>query len=351
MIIDNTEYLIDAIDIVNLFKTDLAINNIDYLKDVKDGPKNIQITCPYHANGQEHKPSAGIRKSDGIFHCFACQATHTLPEVISYCFGYNDRGHYGKIWLENNIQDKHYVFNPNSISKESDINTIKNAKRRSSIKELDRNLTYNKFGNLYDDAAYYVSEKELDKYRWTHPYWAKRGIVEDWILELFDLGYDKEKQMITMPVRDVQGRCEFVAKRSVNTKFFQYPSGVSKPLYGLYELYQILLSGEKVNDVFVCESMIDCILLWQSGHYALALNGLGNDRQFKQLKNIDVNNLILATDNDKAGKDARKKIRNNIQNKWISEIVFPSGIKDIGECSKEQIDNILDWREYIVFGR
>ena len=307
----------DSIDIINLLKFDLVKHNIEYLQDIKDGPKNIQITCPYHANGKEHKPSAGIRKSDGIFHCFACGETHTLPEVISYCFGY-DSDSYGKRWLNTHIQDRIYTNG------------------RPHHTESEKEEVTNNF----------VSEEELDSYRYTHPYWAERGIVNEKIIELFDLGYDIKNKMITFPVRDVQGRCEFVAKRSVKTKFFQYPQGVSKPLYGLYELCSLGLQDE---EIIVCESMIDCILLWQSDHYAVALNGLGNERQFKQLREMPCKSLILATDNDGAGRDARQRIRNKVTNKWISEIVFPKGIKDIGECSKEQIDNILDWREFIVF--
>lgn len=322
MIIDNTEYLLDAIDIINLLRADLAEHNIQLLQaEPRESGDNIQVQCPYHGNGQERKPSAGIRKSDGIFHCFACQETHTLPEVISYCFGYEGDS-YGKRWLNTHIQDRVTTFG------------------KSHYKEKKKDIEVSKF----------VSEEELDNYRWTHPYWAKRGITNDNIIEFFDLGYDREKQMITFPVRDEQGRCEFVAKRSVNTKFFQYPSGVSKPLYGLYELKLAQNLGEDIKNVIVCESMIDCVLLWQSGHYAVALNGLGNERQFKQLRELSCKNLILATDNDKAGKDARERIKKNVKNKWISEIIFPSGIKDIGECSKEQVDNILDWRKYKVFG-
>lgn len=317
MIIDNTEYLIDSIDIINLLKVDLVQHNIDYLKDIKDGPKNIQITCPYHANGKERKPSAGVRKSDGVFHCFACGATHTLPEVISYCFGY-DGSSYGKRWLDTHIQDRIYTTG------------FIRHKEKSEIEEPDK----------------FVSEKELDSYRYTHPYWAKRGIVDERIIELFDLGYDIKNKMITFPVRDIQGRCEFVAKRSVKTKFFQYPQGVSKPLYGLYELQLAIDCGEDISKFYVCESMIDGILLWQSGHYAVAMNGLGNERQFRQLRGIPCNTMVLATDNDKAGRDARKRIRNNVTNKWICELEFPIGVKDIGECYG-QLEHIEDWERWI----
>ena len=333
MIIDNTEYFISALDVINMLRADLSMQGIKLLeRSPRESGDNIQIQCPYHGNGQERKPSAGIRKSDGIFHCFACGETHSLPEVISFCFGHEDNGHYGKVWLDKNIPDKRFIFSESE-------------KQRAKHSSDDK-VPYNKIGELYD--CDYVSEEELDNYRWTHPYWAERGIIDEEIIELFDLGYDKQTRCITFPVRDRHGNCEFVAKRSVDTKFFQYPPGVSKPLYGLYELYHTTyISGtRKAPSIILCESMIDCILLWQSKHPALALNGLGNDRQFRQLRNLDVRHIVLATDNDKAGKDARERIRKYVQNKIFSEIIFPEGIKDIGECNRQQIDNILQWEKY-----
>ena len=91
------------------------------------------------------------------------------------------------------------------------------------------------------------------------------------------------------------------------------------------------------------ESMIDCLLLWQAERYAVALNGTGSELQFEQLRRLPYRHLILATDNDKAGQQAREKIRKNVPNKLFTEIEFPEGIKDIGECSAEQIQHIKDW--------
>jgi len=338
MTIDNIEFMVSVEEILQELRSQLALNHIDLLQiQPRESGKNIQIQCPYHSDGQEKKPSAGIRKSDGLFHCFACQETHSLPELVSYCFGKNDEGAFGWQWLLKNFL------------------TISIEERNF---ELDFVRTRGNNKSIEGDKRF-VSEEELDKYRWTHPYWAKRGITEDWVIELFDLGYDREKQMITMPVRDEKGRCEFVAKRSVNIKFFQYPEGVSKPLYGLYELYKNSSEGELSSkthnlcypfsfpkEILVCESMIDCILLWQSGYYAVALNGLGNERQFQQLRDLPCRHFILATDNDEAGQKARQRIKKNVPYKIFSEIVFPEGIKDIGECSREQIDNIKCWERY-----
>ena len=308
------------------------------------------IQCPYHGNGQERKPSAGIRKSDGIFHCFACHEVHTLPEVISYVFGWDDMfGQQGMKWLIRNFT------------------AIKIEERQDVQIDLERNNTANKnnaLGNNNSNKPAWVSEEELDSYRYYHSYWKSRGIIDDNIIELFDLGYDTQTDSITFPVRDVHGHCLFVATRKVKQKIFSYPKGVEKPLYGLYELYEVDSNDTDVYvgrndarfsvpnkkmpmDLFITESMIDCILLWQAGHYAVALNGTGSELQYEQLRKLPVRHFILATDNDKAGRLAKDKIRQNVPNKLITEIAFPSDIKDVGDLGKagrfEDIQNIRDW--------
>lgn len=327
MIVNGIDFLADLYDILIELREQLHQNNIDLLKDIKVGPKNIQVTCIYHNEGHERRPSAGLKISDGTYHCFACGETHSLPEFISHCFGKNDAGAYGWSWLLKNyltveVENRHVSFN---------------LSRYGSIDDKDRS------GDVSNNG--FVSEEELDSYRWTHPYWAKRGITDDSIIELFDLGYDKSTQSITFPVRDIEGNCLFVARRSVRTKYFNYPRGIQKPLYGLYELsHADIISGSRNElSVIVCESMIDCILLWQEKHPALALNGLGDELQFKQLRDLPCRKIILATDNDDAGYKARKRIKQNVKNKLFTEIQFPDDVKDIGECNRAEITHILDW--------
>lgn len=321
MIINDIIFNADLWDILTELKSQLTINGIELLGKIKDGPENIQVCCPYHNNGQEKRPSAGIKKDTGVFHCFACQETHSLPEVISYCFGKDDViGSFGWQWLVKNFS------------------TVAVEER----KDLDLDYSRNNSNNR---KLCFVSEEELNRYRYYHPYWEKRGIVDEEIIELFDLGFDKQSGCITFPVRDVDGNCLFVAKRSISTKFFNYPSGAKKPVYGLYEL--VSSEYNKDDDVFICESMIDCLLLWQAGYYALALNGLGNQYQMEQLRNLSVRKFILATDNDPSGKRARTVLKLKIDNKIFSEIEFPDDRKDIGECTQEEIENILDWEVFV----
>ena len=337
MIINEIQINASLEDILAELQSQLAINNIPYLTKYKDSGNDIMVQCPYHGMGQERKPSAGIRKTDGTFHCFACGETHTLPEVISHCFGYSNDvfGKQGFKWIMKNFA------------------TVQVEERKDVEIDLERSNTTNKnrvLGNSDSDKSKWVSEKELAEYRYYHKYWTERGITDDGIIELFDLGYDYKNYCITFPNRDIDGNCVFVAKRSVKTKWFNYPKGVDKPLYGLYELWQLLKRNVKINELFITESMIDCILLWQAGHYAVALNGTGSELQYKRLNQIPCRKYILATDNDTAGQKARQKLRKRIHNRLITEIEFPSTIKDVGDLGKagrfDDIKNIEQWEVF-----
>lgn len=262
--------------------------------------------------------------------CFACGEVHSLQEVISYCFGYTDDvvGKFGWQWLLKNFA------------------TVQAEERK------DVELDFTRFNTDVDSVRNnvqnqrLVSEEELDKYRYTHPYMYKRGLTDE-VIELFDIGFDVNTDCITFPVRDVFGNTLFIARRSVRTKFFNYPEGVEKPLYGLYEYYTYAEGeyGAKYNidcsQVIVCESMLDALSFWVINRPAFALNGLGNELQFKQLRELPCRKIILATDMDERGLDARKRIRLNIQNrKIITEYYFPKGRKDANECSKEELMNL-----------
>ena len=68
----------------------------------------------------------------------------------------------------------------------------------------------------------------------------------------------------------------------------------------------------------------------------MALNGLGNDLQFKQLNSMPCRKFILATDMDEAGLKARKRIKNALKNKLVTEYKWDINIaKDINDMNKD----------------
>lgn len=337
MDINNVHIDADVVDIITELKSQLEINGIHlFAKYYDKGGSDVMVCCPYHKEGRERKPSAGIRKSDGLFHCLACDETHSLPEMISHCFGWHDPfGKQGLKWLVKN-------FATTEVSEREDITL-----------DLERNHTSDK-SDFLDYSSHNkllcVSEDELDKYRYTHPYMYERGLDDDTI-NLFDIGYDEKTDSITFPVRYWGcvnfGKCLFLAKRRINFKRFDLPSNIEKPLYGMYELNCLLqadwLENEpsKISEVWIVEGLFDCLRLWVNGIPALAGFGCNfSQYQLNLIRGLPIRTVVLATDNDEAGRKARMKLRQALPTKLILEAKIPNGKKDIGECTDEEIQNM-----------
>ena len=321
MQIDNLILNATVYDIVSELKRQLAEHKIYYFAKIKDSGDDLMICCPYHKDGKERKPSMGIRKSDGLCHCFACGVTRSLPELISDCFGTKDLT-FGYKWLVKN-------FSGYEVEERGDI-------------ILDYSRTNN--ADVHNVGTAKITEEELDSYRYTHPYMYKRGLTDE-IIEEFDIGYDKKTDSITFPVKDINGRCLFVARRTIKYKRFYLPKNLEKPIYGLYEVNNISVaaSDDLIDEVWVCEGLFDCLRLWCNYHYAVAGFGcLFSDYQIRQLESLPTRKLVLALDNDEAGRQATERLKSKIKCKIISTVVLPKGRKDIGECTDEEIMNLQE---------
>ena len=314
-------------DVINTLRFDLAQKGLNRFAVVRLNGENLQSNCPFHKGGQERKPSFGVNGEIDKCHCFSCSWSGTIEEMISELYGYQDEGKFGKRWLIKRFNTVEIETRPNIMD---GFNARNNRLNDRNINRLD-NLNNNPVDNTY------ISDEELDKYRYIHPYMYERK-MDDRVIEIFDVGYDKETECLTFPIRDKNGNCLFIARRSVKKKFFSYPQGVEKPVYGLYELYQL---DEFPKEIYICESMIDAITIWtHHNKYAIALNGLGNDLQFSQLNSMPNRTFILATDNDSSGTKARIRIKKYISNKIIKEILLPPNRKDINECTYNEFENI-----------
>lgn len=319
----------DTQSVLDVLKFDLAQHGVNRFHIFRNNGENVQTNCPFHKNGQERKPSFGVNGEIDKCHCFACGWSGTIEEMISELYGYQDEGKFGKRWL---------IKRFNTVEIETRPNIMEGFNGRNIKNDiLGGRCSSNICDKISNNQDSFIDDEELAKYRYIHPYMYERK-MDDRVIEIFDVGYDKETECITFPIRDKNGNCLFIARRSVNTKFFSYPQGVEKPLYGLYELYQL---DEFPKEIYICESMIDAITIWtHCDKYAVALNGLGNDLQFSQLNNMPNRTFILATDNDSAGIKARIRLKKYITNKIIKEIILPSNRKDINECTYNEFENI-----------
>lgn len=279
---------------------------LDIFKVIKQSGNDIMVTCPFHKHGQERKPSFGISKIDMKCHCFACGYSGNLFDVISKIFGYDDNGEYGKKWLSHNF-----------------LSVVVEERKRIEL-NLGRNkhISNNKF----------ISEEELDKYRYVHPYMYERGLTDE-IIEKFDVGYDSVSNCITFPVLDINGNCVFIARRSVVRKFFNYPTNVEKPVYGA----NLFVDG-LYKQAVICESIFNALTCWKWGIPAVALLGTGTTSQYKILNQLPVRKYIIGTDPDEAGDRAADKLRKHLsRTKIITRYDIPKN-KDINDLDKDVLN-------------
>ena len=161
----------------------------------------------------------------------------------------------------------------------------------------------------------------------------KRGLTEE-IIEKYDIGYDKYNDCVTFPVRDMNGTCIFLAKRSVKSKFFVLPSGRNKPLYGVYEL------NYNKPDIYICESFFNALTLIKWGYNAIALMGTGSNYQYDLINSLPFRAIHLCLDGDTAGRIGAKKLLQEIGfHKIVYNHILPEG-KDVNDLEEEEFNKL-----------
>ena len=301
-------------DVINTLRFDLAQKGLNRFAIVRLNGENLQSNCPFHKGGQERKPSFGVNGEIDRCHCFSCSWSGTIEEMISELYGYQDEGKFGKRWL---------VKRFNTVEIETRPNILENFGGRKNVRNSIRcdNITNGTISN-------FITEEELDKYRYIHPYMSERGLTDE-IIERFDIGYDRERKEITFPVRDIEGRCVFIAGRSTERKFFSLPKGMDKPIYQGYRF----VTG-KYRAAYITESFLNCLTCWKYDKPAMAMIGTGNRKQYEILNKLPVREYILAFDPDDAGRKATERFRKNVHGKIIKELVYPDN-RDINDLQEE----------------
>lgn len=284
----------------------------------RDRGQYVTICCPFH---DENRPSSSITTVDiqkgdrvveaGTFHCFGCGATGNLFETISQCLGKRDAGVSGIEWLRKNF----------GMEEESKVIKFFKPYNPKPLPQRPR-----------------VPERVLDEFRYFHDYMYERKMTDE-AIDYFDIGYDRDEQCITMPVRHpYNGKVVFCQTRSVRGKFHKYPEFIIKTdyIFGYYEAVQeireLKSEGKKDIVVWVCESIINAITLWTDGKIAVALMGTGGGNQYRLLNGLfseGLEDIVFALDPDEAGdKGTERLIKQitSIPNRFIVE--YPQYVRD-----------------------
>lgn len=340
-----------------MITTEQAIEVVDKLDSQGLIRKNrlmgqwYSIYCPFHSSGNESRPSCGVslinsyeggkQRLAGTFNCFVC-GPHSLTDGITEILHNHNVDKSGSDWLKENIEGYSDIAADSEFDRLLPDETViklndQIARNKAALENLQKKL---------NTTTEYVSEEELAKYRFTVPYMYERKLT-DAVIDLYDVGYDGDWHpngrknpvpCITFPVRDLNKRTIFLCRRSIQGKFFNYPSGAKKPIYGLEVI------PNNCNQLLIMESCFNVLTARVYGYYAIGLLGTGDSYQLEKIKQLGAKEIIIALDPDFAGDKGSNRIRKALSNvAIITKMYFPEG-KDANDCTKEEFDEIYNNR-------
>ena len=318
------------------------LEELEYVRLSKITGDYYTVYCPFHKNGQERKPSCGVLLRDqykngqkypaGFWHCFTCGAAKTMTEAVTEILKSKNISKSGLDWLKENIEGFESEVEFESLIPED---LFLNVNDKFAVDYILK--------QTQKSSESFVPEEELATYRFTVPYMYERHLTDE-LIEKYDIGFDPNHippgrknplPCITFPVRDTNGNTLFLCRRSIEGKYFNYPVGVSKPVYGLYEL------DKNAKKVVICESCLNALNVRRFGDQAVALLGTGNSYQIKQLRELGVREYILGFDPDAAGQRATAKLKKALKDVaivWSFEGI-PEG-KDLNDLTYEEYTSL-----------
>lgn len=191
-----------------------------------------------------------------------------------------------------------------------------------------------------------LDESVLSPFRYRHPYLLNRG-VDERVQRLMGVGYSKSSNAVTLPWRLANGQLANVKFRKTAGKAFWYVKGgvaIRDLIYGIDILYR-----RKPAVAVITEAEIDALTVMSCGFAAVGTGGSAFNRNKADLLiRAPVDEYVIATDNDAAGRKLREEITKAIRGYKRLSYVELSGVKDVNELrvkyGSEAVKNVIDRR-------
>ena len=285
------------------------------------GEDKWRSRCPVHKG--DNNTSFSIMKS-GKFHCFRCSASGDMVHLVM---------------LVNHLtvkQAQEYVGNaPLPRLGLEDIPTLP-----GTWKEAKDGLRYP-----------VLREATLGPYRNNCPvYLTSRGFSAA-SLKKYEIGYDAQNSKIVIPVRDWQKKLVGMSYRidfDVPGKPKYWHDNFQKTLH-LWGFYFCV--NKPISNLFLVEGPLDVVRMYQLGYVAAAIMGDDISREQVQLlrRYCKADNLVMAFDNDEAGKECTKRAIRKLSNTKYGQSlgVLKYSTKDPGELDeKHKIEIVPAWTRH-----
>lgn len=266
--------------------------------------RNNKVCCPLH---HEKTASFTVYPETNSFHCFGCNKGGDQVKFVSLLKNVDNLTAAKMIADEFNIRIDE---NKHTINKEQ----VNQVKVDPKINEISKN-NLKTIQDYVDRGQKNVSKTD---------FFYKRGLNNESISH-FRLGYDVETNSAVFPYNK-EGT--YYQTRKVNEKEFKKPPtniAGNEPIYN----EKVLLSKD-LEPIFVVESPICAISIWQCGGKSIALGGAGGINKLIEFakKHKPTSPLILCLDNDDTGRNAQNKLDDELEK--LNLICIPFNVAD--EC-------------------
>jgi len=176
----------------------------------------------------------------------------------------------------------------------------------------------------------------LEGYRFRHPYLGGRGISEP-VQRLCSIGYDRDRQAVTIPIYNADGTLGNVKYRRTDSKVFWYAKGgrpIREMIFGINITHQ-----RKIRRAAIVEAEICAMTLMSAGIPAIATMGAAFTREKADLiRRSPIEELIVIRDQDAAGRKWQRAIIGELSGDValsIANVCRP--YKDPNEAGTERI--------------
>lgn len=255
---------------------------------------NIAAYCPFHKDGKETTPSLYVKVGDkgtnqGAAYCHTCGSGWSFTGLL-YKLG-ADRALIDEL---RGTTDRL----PSAVDKQAEAD------------EWLRNL---------DLTQTELPEAVLAVYDYCPLDLTRGGFSRETLLH-FEIGFDRDAQRITFPIRDHDGRFVGVSGRTVvddpirykvyRSEFYciagrSYKVEKSKLLWGLDKFYHARLNMPSQQPVIVCEGYKAAMWVYQAGYTdVVALQGTSLSPEQQFLLRRSTSEAVLFLDNDAPGRKA-----------------------------------------------
>lgn len=283
-----------------------------------------QALCPFH---EDSSPSFSVNIKKGLYICYACGAKGNMAS------------------LANHLEAKVPFKEETSIEELQD--SIK--KLKEEVAEIKR-----------PPVGYKIPDRYLNS-EMVADYWSEKRNLTETTISAYRLGYDEMSDEAIIPLADEVGRVLGFIRRRTNGEMpkYLYPRGlkIHDHLFGVdvakkdYEEFEPVRKKHGaisfVPPLVITEGSVDAMSARQVGFMSVAVLGARiSANQVAGIRRLAPTRIIIATDSDRAGREAEIQIRRALQEARLGAFIhsvlwYQIGAKDLSELDDKSRADIL----------